>query len=321
MLLILSHPVAMGLSVLLIEKTLKTMMTPLPVSKVHTLKGCPYRRFSEFFAKHGVQDQVFHINPARLTTLIGAKGTRLTFHPFSFINPLGRVVDDEVEIRLKEVFSKKELILSGRVTTSEDRLLESGGQVQIQAFQNGQALQLLRAANVEIPVRPNLRNALAMRLFRGSLSTVMGVNASSTFDWQMVSDRPIKVRRISGKKYFSFEIEQFNWFDCDQFIAKRASKSMVSVQYICPYVDQLEDKQALLVFQDADAVAHMYNRQNRFTSFNVPSKMPVDVLVMGLHNGLLYLGKSTIKKTTNRIIRVALKPIEEGDLVRILQHL
>lgn len=292
------------------------MMTQ-PNLMVRTMQGSPYRTFDEFFSKHGVPTQVFSINPARRTTIVGKQGTRLTIFPFSLSDVFGNPVEGEVEIFLKEVFSKKEMVLSDKVTTSEDRLLESGGQFFVKACKNLRPLQLSQALSVQLPVREKIGNPLAMKLFVGSTAVTRAYRSKSAFDWKLASNKAVTVRRIGGKKYYSFDINEFNWWNCDYFFAKRTTRTMVSVKTNMPY-DYFDDQAAYLIFKNNNSVARMYFGRHHFSSFNIPINLAAAVVVMGIRAGQLYCGKQFIPKTSGGSVMVQMEATTERGLLETL---
>lgn len=294
------------------------MIQPNPM--VRTLQGSPYQSFKEFFTQNGAQAQVFTINPSRRTTVVGENGTRLTFFPFSLVNGNGNLVDGEIEIRLREIVNKREMVLSDMVTTSEDRLLESAGQFQVQAFKNGRLLKLIKPFSVQLPLRGELSNPLGMKLFLGSTSTTIAFQGKRPFDWRQLSKKPVKIKKIVEKKYFSFDLEEFNWVNCDSFYAKKIPKTMVSAKFVCP-VEDLNDQVAYLVFRDINSVARMYYGGHSFTTINIPVNLSARVLIMGLRQGRLYFGQTEIENTSTQMAHLHLFPLMEEELLQALRDL
>lgn len=286
---------------------------------VRTLSGSPYRSFNEFFAKNKVSFQSFLINPARRTTIISEGGTRFTFFPFSLCDVFGNPVQEEVEIRLLEVFTRSEMLRSARVTTSQDRLLETAGQLYIQASQNLLSVELRQAVKVEMPVNEDLRNPLAMRLYAGSTSTTRPYSSEKGFDWEPLTDKSLKIKKINGRKYFSFELDRFHWFSCNHLFARRANRTMVSTRMIFPG-RELDDQAAFLVFRDVNAVARLYPAGNKFTIFNVPVNMPASILTLGLERGQLFFGMSAIEKISSQLVNVEMHPVTEAVLLERLSN-
>lgn len=287
---------------------------------VRTLSGSPYRSFDEFFAKNGTKAQVFFINPARRTTVIGKAGTRLTFFPFSLCDVFGNPLKEEVEVRLIEIYDRSQMVRSAQVTTSQDRFMETAGILHLQASQNLLPVELCQPVAVDMPVDSALHNPLGVRLFAGSTATTRSFSANKAFDWKPEEKGGVKVRKLGGKKYFSFELNRFHWFSCHNLVARRSNRTMVSARMICP-VRELDDQAAFLVFKELNVVARMYPAGKKFTIFNVPANMPAKVLTFGLRDGQLYFGESDFENTSSQLLRVELHPVGEQDLLEALHQL
>ncbi len=287
---------------------------------VRTLKGSPYQSVSEFFDYNGAKAQRYRLDPTRRTVLVGEKGTRLTFPPFALVDVSGRIVTEAVEILLTEIFSKSEMLLSDKVSTSEDRLLESGGQLLMQAVLDHQLLDLQKPVTVELPVNPALNNPVAMRLFEGSTTKTRAFCSDRAFDWKLVSRRTVPVVKVGGKKFFRFLLHRSRWVNCDYFFAKHGSRTMVSVRCISQ-TEEIEDQAAFLVFRDFNAVARMYPGGRGFTSFNIPTRLAATVIVIGLAGGQLYFGATEVDKMSRRLIPVELYPAGESTILEYIQQL
>ena len=270
----------------------------------------PYRSLADFISINGVKAQTFTVDPSRQTTIIGQKGTRFTFFPYSLVDTQGTIIKQTVELQLKEVFSKEDMILSDKVTTSEDRLLESSGQFWLQAMLDGAPLQLKTAVVVELPVRKNLKNPLGMKLFQGSMAVTRTFGGSTAFDWKLLSKKPIPINKVAKRKFYKFLINTFNWYNCDCFFAKRTAKTMVSIR-VQQGMKQFDELSAYLVFREANAVSRMYAHGNRFTSFNIPSRKRATVLLLGLKNGQFYSCAKELEHTGNQVLSLAPEPCTE----------
>lgn len=290
---------------------------PRPV--VRTLNGSPYKVLDEFFIQHGKKPQLFRINPLRRTTIVGEQGLRLTFFPFSFCDLFGQPIEEEVTLQLVETGTRREMIFANKYTFSEDRLLEAGGMFYLQAYSQRGPLELCQPIAVELPVRERLRNPLAMRLFAGSTSSTRPYSADRSFDWKLVSDKVIKVKKQGGRKFFSFELASFNWYTCAHRFARRSRQSMFSIKTVFP-VREMEDQVALLIFRHVNAVVRLYPGQHTFTVFNVPDRMQARALTIGLYQGQMFVGVEEIEHTSGRLIHVSMTPVSEAELLRAIDQ-
>lgn len=295
-------------------------MTTKSDSVTRVLGGNAPLLLNNFFAEKEDKVRIYSIDASRVTTIVGRKGARFSFQPDCFSDALGNPVTGEVQIHLREVFQKGEMVLSNRMATSEDRLLEAAGQFFLFATQNHHPLELREPITVEVPVHQSLTNPVAIRLFAGSSSSILPFNPNPIFDWKLVVDKPLKIRKISGKKYFHFEIEAFNWYGCQYFYAKKTVRTMVSARSVAD-VESFDDQAAFLVFKDIHSVARMYLHGNRFTAFNIPVNLSAYALIIALKDRQLHFGLRIIDQISSQLVPVKLEPVSEDQLLETLRNL
>ncbi len=294
-------------------------MTTEQVPLLKKLQGPPHLHLKELLALHGPPVQVFQIDPEKRTLIKGAGGTRLAFAPYSITDASGQPVKGLAEIRLREVFTQGDMILADRPTASEDRLMESGGQLMIHASQKQQPLALCQPIEVDLPVRRRHNNPVAMRLFVGGVSTFLAYSVGNNFDWRLASEKPVRIRKIEGRKYYTFQLQEFNWADCDFFVARRSSRCMVTARPIST-VEKFDNLLAYLVFRDVHAVARMYPGINGCTAVNIPEKLPATAHLVGLAAGHLYYGSGFIRRAKDKLLSVNMRPVVERELIGLLRE-
>lgn len=295
-------------------------MTTQPKPKIRTMKGSPYRKVETLLKRLESPAQVFEIDPGRKTTIVGEQGTRLTIFPHAFRDARKGLVDRPVKLQLREVFSKKDILLSNKMTTSQDRLLESAGQLWVAAFYEGQLLDLTYPISIELPVKSALRNPLSVRIYSGSTASTRGFEPEATFDWRLSDKKALPIRRLSVKKYYRFWLYQFNWINCKNALSRRKGRSMVSAKAVS-LIEQFDDLQAYLVLSGAEAMARMHRTKDRFAAFNIPAHFAARVLMIGIHEGVIYYGEREITKTGNCQVFVRLEPLTSRELGEKLEKL
>ncbi len=288
-------------------------------TKVRTLEGSPYRSLEEFLQKHGPRPQVFSVYAAQENTIVGRAGTRLSFPAHALRHPNGQAVEGEIELHLTEVFGPAAMMLSNRSSTSEDRLLESSGQIQIYAYQNGSPLVLEEALQVELPVPEDLRNPLGMRLFEARHATVQAFPERKRFDWRLTETPMVHIRKLNGRKYYVFQIHRFNSYECAGWLpVRRKTRVMVSVRPIIG-TDKMDGELAFLSFPGLNTVVRMYRGGSAFTAFNIPAGLTAEVLILGIRGGQLYLGRNRFNQAKDKVANVYLRPCAEVDILEVLQ--
>jgi len=111
-----------------------------------------------------VKEFVIHADDDTIIT--GEKGTVLKIDRGTFKDCLGKPVNGQVEIRLKEIYSKSDHVLSGLTTTSDGKILETGGMLYLNAYQKGKVLCISDSAKIGIIV-PAGKIQQGMKLYKG----------------------------------------------------------------------------------------------------------------------------------------------------------
>ena len=117
-------------------------------------------------ADKNLTPQVFKINGEADTVIETINGIVVAIPAGAFYNKHGEVVKDNIEIEIKEALTPSDIMLAGLSTTSDGRLLETGGMFYVNARQNGENLTVAqnKGLYMNIPTN-NIRKD--MMLFEG----------------------------------------------------------------------------------------------------------------------------------------------------------
>lgn len=99
--------------------------------------------------------QIFKIDPNQENTITTAEGTVITIPENSFEDSDGHIISDEVEIKIREFYSKEDLFLAG-IPMGYDSIstkysLETGGMLEMRGVHNGEDLKkTIKPVTVEL---------------------------------------------------------------------------------------------------------------------------------------------------------------------------
>ncbi len=107
------------------------------------------------FIESIVESQYFEINTSEDNVIEGDAGTTIVIQKGSFQDENGKEVEGAVKIELAEALSVSDMILSNLTTTSNGKMLETGGMIYFQATQNGKQVYIneQRPLYIEIPTQ------------------------------------------------------------------------------------------------------------------------------------------------------------------------
>ena len=106
-----------------------------------------------FFTRNSVPLQTFEISAATGGVITGANGTKFTIPAAAFVTTNGTAATGTIQIEVKELLTKTDLLLSNKPTISGTLPLESGGTWLFKPTMAGQVLRIApgKLVNVNIP--------------------------------------------------------------------------------------------------------------------------------------------------------------------------
>lgn len=123
---------------------------------------------SDFFTKNDKKPQFFTINNTQDTTIVCAENTKITIRANSFaLAKSGKEVSGKITIAAKEYYSVSDIILGRLSTTSNGKLLETGGMLHITATSDNEKCDLRNGKAIEIEF-PRKKEKTGMQLFTGN---------------------------------------------------------------------------------------------------------------------------------------------------------
>jgi len=285
-----------------------------PDAVVYPGGGLPVQNLDKFFLENRAAGQTFLVDPTRRTTLVGAGGTRLTVAPNAFADPSGWPISLPVSLFLREVFTRPEMVLCGLTNTSEDRIMETAGQLLVKAQAENQNLTLTSPVAIDLPLQEGIDNPLASQLFSGGISRTSSFGSGLRFDWKSADSKNIQLKSLGEKKYLNFFIEDLNWWNCTSIFHRRRHRIMLSVRW-APQEIPIEDLAAFLVFKDFNAVARMYPGRHGFSSWNIPKGLTARIILLGISGDRMLLGKSPWEVTSAKPVHLQLEPYEKDQAI------
>jgi len=214
---------------------------------------------SDLFANTGEPLQAFTMDASTWNVITAAKGTRFYFQPNSFVDNLGNVVSGQVDIEIKEVFSKSDMILSNKFPIGEYGLLESGGQLFINVKQNGAKLQFGsgNSASVDLPVTGTAPQ-WGMGLFIGNTADPEADNLTWAADpdsgWATIC-----VDSSNQDSSYCFNLDTMDWINLDVYMN---DPNQTSATVVVPGGYDDENTRVFVVFNNENAAASLTTYSN-----------------------------------------------------------
>jgi hypothetical protein len=168
------------------QNTTKNFMKPtsalLPLAAILSLCACQknydpgsadnspaYSSLQSAMASVAVTSKTVIFDASKGGTFTGNSGSRYIFQPNSFINSSGNTITGNVQVEVKEYVNKTDMLLSGVLPVTPTEPLLSGGEVSVNATQNGQALNMKAGATFQVNMPKNTKNVpVGMKVFSGT---------------------------------------------------------------------------------------------------------------------------------------------------------
>lgn len=132
------------------------------------------RKLDSVLTLQEAPSQFINTSAQKPTTIIGRKGTILYINPEDLVTGDGSPLGSEIRVELKELTNQRDLLKARAQTTSNGRLLVSGGAYYINLTSNGQQLNLKEGKSLGVQFRKNSNQE--MGLFYGQRDSLGKMN-------------------------------------------------------------------------------------------------------------------------------------------------
>lgn len=264
------------------------------------------------YLKNRPRQQVFTVNPARRTVLVGEQGTRVTLPAFAF----GRVAAPYVEVRMTELLGLGDYLLAGRAAGGKN--ISPRAQIQLKVLINGAPQESTLPLQVEVPLDSRPRVGQSWALFSEAIPTLKAVRGGQVLEWRQISGKVTPVRQ-AARDYLSFCVTAPGWYCCAA-VQPQGSGVMVSAK---PALGALPISacQAFVLIPAQSALIGMYQSGRGFAALQVPANANVQVVAAGVWQGQLYLGISNARKAREKVFRMDMELVTPAVLKTRIKEL
>jgi hypothetical protein len=168
---------------------------------------------TSLLAQNAPPIQQFTFNAASGGYFICTGGATISINPNSFLYPNNTAVTGSVDLKVQEVYNKKDMICSGAFTTSAGRPLISGGEINVTSWQGNTKLKLANNNSVSISLPAGSTQPAPMFEFRAPR-----FNANSDFIPVNVTQPMATSTDSTGAWVYQFALDSLDWTNCDQYM-------------------------------------------------------------------------------------------------------
>lgn len=225
-----------------------------------------------FFASNETNaTQSFTIDVANPQLITGSGGLTLQFYANSFETQSGQTVTGNVEIKLLEVYNKRDMFLLNKPTMGKTWLGElnpliSGGEFKVMAYQNNQQLRLKSGFSYSATVPAPGGADPQMSLFYGDTT-------NDTLIWN-----PADSGQLWGTgNLYNGIFDSLGWINCDYFYNDPRPKTFVEVEIPHGFTNQT--CAVFVWFDGLNSLTSFYNYSNGVYTTAPSYKLPVGLNV------------------------------------------
>lgn len=282
----------------------------------------------DLLANVSKQEETFQWDPSQPQTLFTQEGSRLTFPANAFMRLDGEMaLTGLVQIKIKEVMYKGDMIRFQLPATSEGKLMETFGALNISAEMDGQPLALKAGISIDWDI-PTDNFSGDLNLFYGletSGSDMEWVGATEVFSNQ-TPVRPVKILTSNGESLNAYKAQpqQLGWWSCSRFVATESNEEESVIAIELPDLFNEQNSAVFLVFEERRIVVPLFQDEiegdSQFSSPLVP--VGEDIIVVAIAEGTQgrsFLGFETLR--TERSEQTLTLPLFQRSLHTIMLFL
>ncbi len=258
-----------------------------------------------------VLEQTFTVNSDNYMFVRGTKGISVEMPANAFAKLDGTPVTGNVTIELVEIIDRQSMLLTnkstnGRMSNGDISTLISGGQMKLNATQNGNQLKFRTGKGYTAKIPTNLTGGVDadMNIFEGNVNNeVNGIvwENEDTTALQLVQDSINGGGTGGWGMSYSWTDSSFGWTNVDKFYNDPRAKTLVQVQLptgydntnTSVYVTYDGQPTALANFDMYDATTKLFSEHYGL----IPIGLNIHFVIVAEVNGQLYssiVGKSVV---------------------------
>ena len=299
------------------EKEEEVIVTPVSIS---------YTSLDTYWETKAPTAESFIFTAQNGTTFTTKNGSVVTIPSNALITLSGLPVSGDVIVKMKEVFTKSEMMYSGILPVSFGNVLNSGGEFFIQATQNGNTLRVAdnMLVEVEIPAQAVANN---MQLFFAE-----PIEEPDTMNWVQFQQPELPQDSIgsgftfnSADSTYEINLDTLGWCNIDGFMS---GVSYFDCTFNLTGVTGLDNTNtnAFAVFKNENAVwpvgvSGWGSIVNDVISETHLADVPLNLVVISVVDGDLYSGVLDITPQSNQVYSIAMSITTSDDLDQLILSL
>ena len=276
-----------------------------------------------FLKKKAPTAENFTVSAETGGTLTTTRGSKIVIPANAFVTASGEAVTGNVEVKMKEITSKADMIFAGAFTMSNDGLLNSGGEYFLQASQNGSALRVADGENIEVTTPAQAVNGDMQLFFAGQQEDPDDVNEFIWVPADTTANQDSVVTYNPVDSTYRLVLDSLGWINIDAFVGESAITCTFNLTGITGLND--ENTRAYGIFTGVNgviAVGRWYgNITDNVITENRLVSLPVNILVVSTIDDKFYYGLLALTPTAGGAYSIPMTLTTEDELEDIIRNI
>jgi hypothetical protein len=273
-----------------------------------------YASPSSFYTQYQQPVQTFTVDSPGTGPIIGKEGTKLSGDASIFMYPNGQSIIYPFILKLIEVYTIKDMILSNLPSVGGGKILETGGEISIRAYKGSQELVLKPTKKyfMELDTNPSLLTGM---------SVFYGFQSGSITDWTNnltsldASINPDNLSSVTNQPlFYDMTIGRMGWVNCARLYSNASATTTISFTSQGTNTQNID---VFLAFKNIHSMMRVYN----LTSQAIP--VGTNLTVIGISrdsnqsNSMVYEAQD-ITVSSGQQVTLNLQPISDAALLSAL---
>ena len=217
-----------------------------------------YVSASSFYSTYQQPEQTFTVDTPGTAPIIGKEGTILSGWDSIFMYPTGQSISYPFTLKLVEVYTLKDMILSNLPPIASGKILESGGEIRIRAFKGA----------TELVLKPGKKYSMLLDTSKtpllNGMSVYYGAPNGTITDWTnnvTILDPSINPDNLSAvintpAQAYLMHIARMGWVNCARQFSSSAGTTTISFTSQGTNTQNID---VFLVFKNIHSMMQVYN--------------------------------------------------------------
>ena len=251
---------------------------------------------AQVFAQNGVQAATTQANMS-ISQTATLSGVKITIPNNAFITDGGAPVTGIVDISIKGIFTKKDIILTGAPANAAGKLIATKGCVKVNASQNSQTLRVAPGSNITVNVPEPGTPVSNLKKFYAQQISVTDTNKV----WRASADTNALVALFdttTQKYYYQARLDSVAWLNTGYEWDTTATKTTVEIILDTTY--NSNNSTVYISLNGKMVVGALYPQGGgSYKINNIPIGQNVYFVVIAVKNGAYYSAFSAATITPN----------------------